>query len=724
MKGRTNMNKIAKCIFFALVAVAFTACNKDLLDVVPSDTAHTVTFNADGTMNVTVNMEIPGMTSAATRTMGETPNYDDLSLYLLVFEEGEGLKQYEKLEATPSQTDGAHNHNNLVTFKVKLEPTEKNAVVHLIATDQPDFDTKIGYGSEEYVVPSLYTDNNHEAYWQRIVLGNIPSAEQTKEDPAQAEAIAQSLSHVPMVRNFCRVSVEVDETATKDFNLTGLYVVNTVDRGSVAPYVVTGNEGYQFVDYCNGVQGKSYAEISEQNHIGSMPTGVQLINRLETVEASESENITIDPVYFYERPARPNSTERTYAIIRGNYKGEEDYTYYKIDLGYNREEKAGDDSEIFAVFEYYNLLRNFDYTIKLHAVEGPGYSTMEEAAQAAPFNNFSASVEARNMLSMSDGDDMLTLNFVSFVFTYPNQVVDFLAQFREDIADGKGGTIKNELLKIKWEEGEVISNISNADNPNDVVVGGTHWNEYKVQGKTPDEQLRQQTIYIYRGKKETGEYGLYRVVNFFSHLPWEFVHINTYAGLWEDPTVNPDWDKWESEDDKREVDHQKGAPLTLFFELPAGLPQAIFPLEFVVESDRQNIQNAYVGSSVVRSVSAEESLFATDPTPAIGKPTTSRIQYVKTVTWEDYYGEYNDELVGKGNAIVRCRFYTITDLNQDGVGGAGTTGKSETVLRVYNPYFGTYDKDTDTWKPYCEDGFIRNTATPDPTPDEGYNPET
>lgn len=703
------MNKIAKCIFFALVAVVFTACNKDLLDVVPSDTAHTVTFNADGTMNVTVNMEIPGMTSAATRTMGETPNYGDLSLYLLVFEEGEGLKQYEKLEAIPSQTDGVHSHNNLVTFKVKLEPTEKNAVVHLIATDQPEFDTKIGYGSEEYVIPSLYTDDNHEAYWQRLELGIIPNAEQAAKDETLTNKIAQSLSHVPMVRNFCRVSVKVADKVLNDgkFKLTGLYVVNTVDRGSVAPYVVA-NEGYQFVDYCNGIQGKSYAEISSQNHIGSMPTGVKLINKLE--EVSENNDINIDPVYFYERPARPNSTERTYAIIRGNFDNKK--TYYKVELGYIV------DDDVIGVFEPYNLLRNFDYVIKLNAVDGPGYSTMKEAAQAAPFNNFSASVEARNMLSMSDGDDMLTLSFISFVFTYPNQEVDLLAQFREHIADGKGGTINNDLLKIKWEEGEVISSISNAES---VEKGGTQWNKYIVQGKTPDEQLRQQTIYIYRGKKDTG-YGLYRVVNFFSHLPWEFVHIDTYAGLWEDPTKNPKWDEWANEDQKREVDHQKGAPLTLFFELPAGLPQAIFPLEFVVESDRQNIQNAYVGSSVVRSVPAEESLFATDPT--IGKPTTSRIQYVKTVTWEDYYGEYNDELVGKGNAIVRCRFYTITDLNQDGVGGAGTTGKSETVLRVYNPYFGTYDKATDTWKPYCEDGFIRNTATPDPTPGGGYDPGT
>lgn len=716
MKGRTNMNKIVKCIFFALVAVAFTACNKDLLDVVPSDTAHAVTFNADGTMNVTVNMEIPGMTLAATRTMGETPNYGDLSLYLLVFEEGEGLKQYEKLEADPSQTDGAHSHNNLVTFKVELEPTEKNAVVHLIATDQPEFDTKIGYGSEEYVIPSLYTDENHEAYWQRIALErNIPSAEQAKEDPAQAEAIAQSLSHVPMVRNFCRVSVKVADKVLKDgkFELTGLYVVNTVDRGSVAPYVVT-NEGYQFVDYCDGVKGRNYAEISEQSHIGSMPTGVQLINRVETVEASESDDITIAPVYFYERPARPNSTERTYAIIRGNFDNKK--TYYKVELGYIV------DDDVIGVFEPYNLLRNFDYVISLNVVDGPGYSTMKEAAQAAPFNNFSASVEARNMLSMSDGDDMLTLSFISFVFTQPGQEVDLLAQFREDIANGKGGTIHNDLLKIKWEKGEVIYDIPNADAPESVEKGGTQWNKYIVKGQTPDEQLRQQTIYIYRGKKDTGEYGLYRVVNFFSHLPWEFVHIDTYAGLWEDPTKIPKWDEWADEDQKREIDHKKGAPLTLFFELPVGLPQAIFPLEFVVESDRQNIQNAYVGSSVVRSVPAEESLFATDPTEAIGKPTTSRIQYVKTVTWEDYYGEYNDELVGKGNAIVRCRFYTITDLNQDGVGGNGTTGKSETVLRVYNPYFGTYDKGK--WKPYCEDGFIRDTATPDPTPGGGYDPAT
>ena len=721
------MNRITKYILSALAVVlavcSLWSCADDLLDSRTQNPENGVTFNDDGTMNVSVRLEIPDLHAAGTRTMGNAPDYQSLKLYMLVFEEGEGLRQYAQLTPEPSQPDSEHGHNTLVTFSAMLEPTEKSAVIHLIATNQPDFHKSISYGTEERVITALYTDDGHEAYWQRRDIGGyIPSAEQVAKggsDADTANKIARLFSHVPMIRNFCRVSVQLGDRArnVNKFKLKGLYVLNTVDRGSVAPYVAGNPAASRFVNYyvenpADGTpyQGMDYNGVSAQNHIGTLPTGVLLINtstnESEIGTKSESEDpdgsYTLEPVYFYERPARVNSTQRTYVIIKGNRDGGDDF-FYKLDLGYV---KQGDP---VGRFEYYNLLRNFDYAIRLNSVDSDGYTSLEEAAKGAVFNNFSASVEARNMVSISDGEDMIFVNFTSYVFTRPDQTVDLLAQFRTEIGNNRGGEVHNELLKYYFENGDVISSITETINTNTTFDS---WNTYKVTGGTPTDRLNQQTVYIYRGNKaadgEPVEYGLYRIITFFSHTPWSFKHIDTFPGLWESPDDMP---SWEWSEDFREIGQSKGSPLTLFFELPAGLPQALFPLDFVIESDRQNIQNAYQGNAVVRSVPAGESLFKDSPT-IVGTPTTARIQYVKTVTWEDYNGELSEEQVGTGSAIVRCRFLTITDLEQDGIGDS--SGKSETTLRVQNPYFGKYENGE--WTMYHQDGFFRDKNTSNPSP--------
>ena len=744
------MNSFLKYMLFAAVlvsAVGLCDCTADQPLDIPAAAYPAVSYNPDGTMNITLNAQIPGMT-AASRAMGETPDYSSLKLYLLVFEKDEGLKQLERPGSQQTIDDDIHSGATLLQFRAELEPTEKETTIHLIATNAPDFEQQIGFGSEELVISRLYTKDGYEAYWQRIQLGtNIPSKEQAmvnddgtrneKYSDAEADkarAIVKKLSHVPMVRNFCRVSVQNSAT---NFTLTGLYVLNTVDRGSVAPYVAANRAGERFVDYYyeddadgnKAYKGRDYAYISSQGHIGTLPAGVTLTNRPEDFEPGDN----IDPVYFYERPARANSTERTYVIIRGNVDIEESnntaaksYTnrFYKIDLGYIDPAITGADNKAVGVFAYYNLLRNFDYLVRINSVEDAGYESLADAAKGAVFNNFSASVEARNMTSISDGTDMIFVNFTSYVFTQPNEWVDLEGQYRTRIAENNGGYVHNELITYSMDTSgdNVISSIDVIEEDNDPDEDAKNdWNIYRVRGTDPTDMLRQQTVYIYRGRKEDGTYGLYRVITFFSHTPWSLNHINTYAGLWESATDIPSWD-WPNDDYFCEIGQSKGSPLTLFFELPAGLPQALFPMEFVIESDRQNIQNAYVGNAVVRSVQASESLFNNEQplpyTKATGeeilptKPTTTRIQYVKTVTWEDYFGGLSDELVGTGSAIVRCRFLTITDLAQDGIGGIGDDSNSMTTLRVSNKYF---DK-ADPKNQYAQDSFKRDAATSDPTP--------
>ena len=757
------MKRLLKYIASVAVTIAmmFAASFNCDTDWTPKTTQNNATFNDDGTMNVTVSMSIPRMTSATTRTLAGDPDFENLHLFLLVFEKNnDGAYQLRQLEEFApgnegykiNQPDATHDHDALTTFKVALEPTDREAVIHLIATDQPDFGSNISFGTEESVITSLCTtatgEQQYGAYWQRVDLeSNIPTQEQAKGDPSLKTNLESALSHVPLVRNFCRVSVV--NNSTDDFTLTGVYVLNTVDQGSVAPYMA---DKMAFVDSYNG---KTYEALSQQGYIGSQPTGIKIINKLEDFDFKNEANATgihacqatskseielanaatakVEPVYFYERFARPIDPDQTFVIIRGKYKGDAKETFYRIDIGYLR---PGDE---VGIFNYYNLLRNFDYAIQLNAVESSGYATLEEAANGVVYNNFSASVEARTMNSISDGEDMIFVNHTSFVFLRPGQTIELLAQFRTDITDGKGGTVRNDLLQFRFddEKHEVIESVEEKKvldpNPND--DNRDFWNVYTVKGSSnpgPTDELKWKTLYIYRGNKaaegQPADYGLYREITFYSHLPWSFPHIDTFPGLWMSPDDIPVWDM--EDEREREVGHSKGSELTLFFELPAGIPQALFPMEFAIESDRQNIQNAYAGNAVVRSVPANKSLFSEENKDANGKPsdwmkgnpTTTRIQYIKTVTWEDYNTDKSMGQVGTGSSLVRCRFLTITDLDQEGVGGGDkdeAPSASTTTLRVYNEHFGrleTDDNGNPVWRMYHDDKFTRDNTTSDPTP--------
>lgn len=762
-----------------IVVFSIASCVDDLINVPNQNLSFSpVSYNEDGTLNVEIGIDVPEMTVANTRAMGDEPNFSDLGLYMLVFQGEDGLTQYARLSDKSTVKDEEHDNDGLVTFNARLEPTENKVVIHLIATDQPNFSEQIGSGMMESMVSALYTDEGHQAYWQKIDLGtNIPSREQaepgfdtrpdadrgnvySEDEYKKALAITAKLSHVPMVRNFVKVTAELSEifnekqTDASNYSVEGLFVINTIDRGTVAAYRASfkaNDEFVRFFDYDKETKkyenysyrkmtddpdkkrpdGADYVDEDSQNYVGNLAPGVALVNTdVENEDNITSKNLTDRnkgfPVYFYERPAFPNATDRTYTVvkIKKTIGNESQDHYYKIDLGHVWDPYMS--YPYMGIFEYYNLLRNFHYEIKINRIEGDGYPTLKEAANGAVFNNVSASVEAKGMKSISDGDDWIYVDRISYVFTEKGEVLHLLAQYREAInGDVKGGTIKNDLLQTP-----VLS-----DNDNFVEFKG------KLEGEDsnavdgyiqytlacvddPGPEFRTQEFYIYRGPlneaPEQGnvEYGLYRIVTLYLHERFQFKHIDTFPGLWEDPNELPDF-TWT--DDFREVDASAGAPLTLFFELPPDLPMAVFPLEFVIESDRQNIQNAYQGNAVVRSVPAKESLFY-DEQATSGNPTTSRIQYVKTVTWKDYNGDWGETWTPNGNKMVRCRFLTITDLAQDGIGtGNNNTATSTTTLRVYNEYFGTKLTDGDgnptgEWLTYQEDGFKRDNASSDPTP--------
>lgn len=704
------MTRFFKNIYSTLAFIgltfATTACSDDMPSFKNPDINNLsgISWNEDGSLSVDVTLQVPEMGTNVTRALGDTPNYADLKLYLLVFDETDGTrKSYQVIDPSENEPDNTHNQMQFVKFNATLYPTENNAIIHLIATNQSNMGEQLADKYAEDVLYRLYTDEGNEAYWARIKLGQpIPEAkyvketeELTEESQNQANAILEKLSHVPMVRNFLRISAQVAEGVP--FTLEKIYVVNAVNRGKVVP-VLTNESSPKFIDFFekfdNGLtSGKDYEKIHDDQDFTGENSGMALPAEIITNDLeSLPENINgsnLQTVYIYERPHR--NTNHTYVIVQGKRNNEGSSMYYKIDLGKRR-------GDTYGKFEFYDLIRNFDYRINITGADADGYSTPEAAKAGSVFNNIIASVETQNLTSLSYGGETIKVNKTSYVFSANNYKEGFplIASYLKD-----GSNVSANL------------NIDNPDKENGFLeIGeGTYDNGEKrwiikvKDGIEPPTIPLTQTIVVY-----LDETGLYREITFIYINHFNIQKIDTYPGLWESFEDAPwEWPEGDAYDDEnghidREVGQGVDAPLTLFFQLPENLPQAIFPLDFTIESNRQNIQNAYVGSAVVNTVPASKSLFWDNGN---GGVTTSRIQYIKTVTWDEYNSASDGETQGTGSNIVRVRFLTTTDLAQDGIGEDPNQegSRSQTTLRVYNQYFDM------AW-----DTFTRDTETSDPTP--------
>lgn len=655
-----------------LLLAVLTACTDEMIG------EHSQASDREGTVSATFTLQFPPTTSVATRTMGEYPSADGsnkkLDLHLFVFDRN-GLSQKIYIPAEDVNQDFSKT-DPFCTFKVNLATTDGNTVIHLIAIDDPDhtFYNALNsielFGMEDFVMFNSNfptTTGGQDAYWQRVDLeGPIAIKENTVNEVV--ENVQSKLQHIPMIRNFAKVSME--NKASSNFTLVGFEVVNAHDRGTIVPAFADKDGNTQFAKF-DIDKSNYYDAITKQGYTGRNAAGSRRIAGKRS-EDFESNAATIDwsteNKYIYERQFA--ATNHVFVIMAGRYGGANaPITYYKLDIG---------NSDGRGLFTYYNLLRNIDYHFVINSVEGEGYSTPAAAVVGTTFNNFSASVELRNMLTVSDGTNMLYVNFTTYVVVnQTNDPIEFRYKYVQNIQNNGGrtsnGTIQATDAEVGLVKGDVIREfeVSSTDDADG-------WRTVKLWLNDPTADLKQQTFTIYDGQ------GLSRTITLILKTPWEITQISPFPGLWENFTAVP----WNWGATEREVGSVKGSTCTLFFELPDNLPESMFPLQFVIESSKQNIVNAPVGNTVVQSA------------PSLFDVNDIRIQYVKTVSYYDY------DITGDNpyaSHVVRCRFILTTDLRDDKLGQ--NDGTSHTTLRVSNPYFNINDAT-----------MIRNANASDPTP--------
>lgn len=678
------MKRLTRHIALLLLAAIAAACADDPDPVErPTDS---------GEVELHLSVQFPGIAPASTRTWeGENPDYDNLELYCLVFQDNgrpsaNYLLQVKPLSHDPAAAGAANGEDGKeIPFTVTLSATGENAVLHFIAVEKDLPDNPIhdvDFGVENVIIPRMTTAGGHEAYWQRVQLGCPISA-------ASKERIHALLKPVPLIRNFSKISLDTTEEVDAYFELKGFCVVNTFDRGTIAPYSET--QGFaKFVEMASGRRYTplSYDQIVKQNsrYAGTRPTGGVLDKK---IPAPEDFPGNTDPKYIYERSV--SETDHTFILVAGIFKGHDaassasggnTVTYYKLDIGKN--DRRG-------LFNPYHLLRNFEYRITIRSVDADGYLTPEQAVAGMTYNNLSADINTQHLLSISDGKEMIHVNYTSRVIVDGKPFELWYRYFELNDNTIEGSTqLKNVVVwnddEIGCIAGDVIAKAGEklADTTDYVMQGQNriprNWERIRITPNTPTSEMRIQTVTLYK------ENGLSRKVTLYLREPWTLSDVATYAGRHDGREDRPD------ESEKGVVSKRGGRELTIFFELPVGLPKAMFPLEFVIESNRQNIENDKNGTIVVRSA---PSMF--------DDVQDYRIQYIKTVRWEEYdpdnrsddpqsrednYDEAGNYL---GN-IIRCRFLTITDLTADNI------DQPRTTVLIDNPYFvrasTTFDRTT------------------------------
>lgn len=630
--------------------------------------------DAGGEEGVRVSIAIPDMPRLATRAFGDTPAAD-LKLTVFEFEKGSDptntfLTKIYQAE-TLTQTNVANGAT--VDFRINdLLMTESPRVLHFVVAPQ-HLDAK--YASEAVVFSNLSVRDNSQAYWGRVEFPNGYGTVDKNMKPQLTDEAKQKLTGVNVLRNFAKVSVEVATVATSNFQLTGFELVNVPTSGTVAPYNSGRQEFPQMFDDAGKMLG--YLAVAgngsgQQGYGGIMPANCGFRNLEENfspvADGGRPAWSTRD-AYLYEHPFE--STRRTYVILQGNYRPTTtdawQTCYYKIDLVRLNEESG--------MTEYYDILRNYDFHINVTGVSAPGASTASEAISGVSYNNISADVDARDMLQISDGANIVEVSKTNIIFTNTTPV-EFLYRY-SPVGGFSSETTNAKLHTNGLNAGDVIASVTDPEVYTD--ADGVVWVKRVITPKPiPEAGTREQSFYVVDAD------GLGREIRLVAHVPYDYSDIEVYPGSENGrPT---------SAAGQGTVSPLSGQPFTVYFNLPAGMPEAMFPLTFILESNRQNMENNPIGTLVVTSGQT-------------GFPTTEvyevpRIKYRKTVSYAEYLykTDANNNLItdGAGNYVentdhtVRCRFRTINSLAE--LPGAPT--QTVTYLLISNDYFNCTGENT------------------------------
>ena len=622
-----------KWIVIAAAALAALSCSREReqdLFVEPEGQVE-VTFSVTGD-------QLP------TKALGERHQLE--TMHIAVFGGSGYLKEYKPATLKSEGTYEYHYKDTLGNEHVKTVPMFTYAVtitlsnssrrVHFIGNGP----SSIPFGKDYEVLPTLLGEKE-TGYWQMITLDNVSALQDSdgnyltpdgdgyrihqKGDPyVPSKELEDAFKKVPLIRNWAKIELEAEPASKSNFTPISFAVVNVPKQGALVPY--------------GGVKGfiTNYKDLSfdqlrsdEYNYGGNLPAAVPFDASIPAKEDFEKnfangvkqylENPPADDehyaVYLYERPVPDANIPPSSVIVYGKYYNPDDLSslteeektargalcYYKVDL--------------MTGSEYYPVLRNFKYIVKIDKISARGHATPEEAFAAAGSADVSADINASTLPDISDGTRRMAVQpwmsktfiraegkkeqlYVTFYNNIngdnpkPDTTLVSDGHFTYELIPKTAGIVKD------VEIGEAVKDSTRID---------YGWRPISFAIASPDEAAgRTQTLRIKCKVKpdDKDESPLYRDI-VISLLPTQQMRVTC-----ENPRVLL----------------VTGEPQRVDVDIPDGLVESMFPLHFKIEAKNLTLtpDTSVEGNSL--PVISDTSIIANYPS----------FYFQRTVEWSEY----------------------------------------------------------------------------------------
>ena len=573
------------------------------------------------------------------------------SLHLAVFGSSGYLKEY--VEATLLGQNGSYEFTSpkdapndpdiktsvpVYEFSARLTLTDSKRIIHFIGNGPET----LSFGYADAVLSPLLSFSGERAYWQMMRIDGIHAKQSTTaykdhnnvdveigdyidangdkitdgQGYVVADATQEKFVTIPLVRNWAKILLQADRNNGNNpyFEPISYAVVHVPDRGTLAPHSSATN------GFIEDYQKKTFLNIVDLGYPANLPPDTKIDESIPDIAAFKywdpEEQVHGNPdtdlvdsgwlngvapvhakgaVYLYERPVPSDQLPPTFVLIYGKYLPEDttdphygDKCFYKVDLMTDR--------------QYYPIYRNFQYRILIHSILSFGHPTPEAAAAAAGSADVSADINARHLPDITDGHRRLAIQpWMAKTFTRKQENNQELSVFFDnDVTTDGWDTTENavtvELLPMK------NSGIDPVIDKNTLAIDPVP-DEYGFRKITfttsgPSDNIRSQTIHV---TGTCGDATLYRDI------------VITIQNIQEMRVSCSD----------RRIKSEKGTPVDIYIDIPDGLAESMFPLEFLVEPEKMTL-SPYNDNLPVESGT---SISGSD------KPA---FRFIKTLTWDEY----------------------------------------------------------------------------------------
>ena len=583
--------------FFCIVLAAFllASCVREELAprTVTGDSGDQVTI--DGSIDVPITLDHPW-----TKSMQEIPGIK--RLFVMVFDESDMMTEIK--EAFPGTKDNPSNEfepsgsNYLTHFHVTLTrvPQGTRYVEFIAVSDASKNDLLRANRRSEAsmaLTEAMKVHNNEEAFFGRKTFLYLT------EDT--------DMTGIKLIRNYAKVTLDVSNATApegKSIHFTGYKVFNVPKTGTIAPFnsnspelaeiikdnvtieisnpdcfahydLLGGNSPYD--DMTNGFTATiGTTTINVPPYTGFMNGAVEfedfssLYNSSGSTDADFPFLDTDAEDFLYECPFR-EADENPFMILKAEWtEGNSTSTcYYKADFVYKKNN----------VNTYYNILRNFQFTLSIGNVAEKGASSIYEAVNSIAMNNFESSTMALTLTNISNGnerlyisatDRLLTTGRIDTVYLRNSVFANGEWDWDTDASDNYGVSSTYNKSNLVGRDSDLITSVNF-----DGIVGSSDpdkdwegWTRVIVNFADPYElNLRKgmvwkQSLVFYN----TAEPALSRTCVFTRRRPFDlFLDVQDYVAAGEGQSCRVD------------------------IKIPAGLTEARFPLEFYLEQEKNTL---------------------------------------------------------------------------------------------------------------------------------------